>query len=194
MRRGAGSSRRDSVSPAVQGSRAGRADAVGPRERGQALVELALVAPLLILLLLGTAELGHAFNAYITLVNATREGARLAARGNVHPPAVLLQVVEEHSRQIDLQDATVVVTTVVSDPPTFAVTSATPRGAEPSRFTAHDLKILHRQATDSDPDTPFLRREQFVVLEVFYQHRTITGFLGVTIPMYAYTIMKIAAA
>ena len=49
-------------------------------ERGQSLVELALVMPLLILLLTGIADLGRAFYSYIQITNAAREGARAASR------------------------------------------------------------------------------------------------------------------
>ena len=49
-------------------------------ERGQSLVELALVLPLLILLLAGVADLGRAFFSYIQITNAAREGARAASR------------------------------------------------------------------------------------------------------------------
>lgn len=45
-------------------------------ERGQSLVEFALTLPILLLLLLGTVDLGLGFKTYITLSNASREGAR----------------------------------------------------------------------------------------------------------------------
>jgi Flp pilus assembly protein TadG len=49
------------------------------RQRGQALVELALVTPILLLLLLGALDLGRLFYAQITVTNAAREGAMVAA-------------------------------------------------------------------------------------------------------------------
>jgi Flp pilus assembly protein TadG len=49
-------------------------------ERGQSLVELALVLPLLILLLSGMVDLGRAFYGYISITNGAREGARYGAR------------------------------------------------------------------------------------------------------------------
>lgn len=45
-------------------------------EKGQALVELAIVLPLLLLLLLGIVEFGRVGHAYLTLNHAAREGAR----------------------------------------------------------------------------------------------------------------------
>ena len=46
--------------------------------RGQALVEFALVLPLLVLLMLGLFDLGRAVYAFSTVNNAAREGGRLA--------------------------------------------------------------------------------------------------------------------
>mgnify|MGYP000500059501 CR=1 FL=1 len=48
------------------------------RSRGQALVEFALVAPLLFLLILGTIEAGRFIFYYELLNHAAREGARYA--------------------------------------------------------------------------------------------------------------------
>jgi Flp pilus assembly protein TadG len=48
-------------------------------ERGQTMAELALVLPVLLVLLLGIAQFGVAFNNYISLTDAVRAGARTAA-------------------------------------------------------------------------------------------------------------------
>ncbi|MHB9145145.1 MAG: TadE/TadG family type IV pilus assembly protein [Symbiobacteriia bacterium] len=50
-------------------------------ERGQSLVEFALVVPLLLLLVIGIMEFGRAYSANLALQNAAREGARLAITG-----------------------------------------------------------------------------------------------------------------
>ena len=49
-------------------------------ERGASLIETALVLPLLLLLVGGIVDFGFAFNNYITITNAAREGARYASR------------------------------------------------------------------------------------------------------------------
>jgi hypothetical protein len=48
------------------------------RQRGQSLVEFAIVLTPLTLLMMGIVQLGLVFNAYVTLSNATREAARAA--------------------------------------------------------------------------------------------------------------------
>ena len=44
--------------------------------RGQAMVEMALVLPILLLLLFGVVELGRLSNAYMVVMHAARHGAR----------------------------------------------------------------------------------------------------------------------
>ncbi len=54
----------------------------GPNSLGQGLVEFALVLPVLMLILLGAVDLGRVFHDYVTMTNASREGARY---GIAHP-------------------------------------------------------------------------------------------------------------
>jgi Flp pilus assembly protein TadG len=51
---------------------------IGRREEGQALVEFALVAPILFLILFGIVQFGIAFKHSIALTDAVRAGARKA--------------------------------------------------------------------------------------------------------------------
>lgn len=48
------------------------------QEEGQALVEFALIAPILILLIVGVFEFARAWQSYQVITDAAREGARLA--------------------------------------------------------------------------------------------------------------------
>lgn len=51
------------------------------RETGQALVELSIALPVLLLLLLGVMEFGFMFSSYLGLLHGAREGVRVAALG-----------------------------------------------------------------------------------------------------------------
>lgn len=51
------------------------------KEGGQALAELALILPVLLLILFGIIEFGRVFNAYLVVNHAAREGARLGIVG-----------------------------------------------------------------------------------------------------------------
>ena len=48
------------------------------RQRGQSLVEVALVLPILVLILLGVFDFGRSVFAFNTVANAAREAARVA--------------------------------------------------------------------------------------------------------------------
>jgi Flp pilus assembly protein TadG len=58
---------------------AGRLPGIKGNDRGAAVIEFALLLPLLLLLLFGIIDFGRALNAQITITQAAREGARLAA-------------------------------------------------------------------------------------------------------------------
>lgn len=51
------------------------------RNRGQAIVELALILPIFLLLVLGSMEFGLVFHQYQIVTSASREGARAATLG-----------------------------------------------------------------------------------------------------------------
>jgi len=50
---------------------------------GVAIIEFALIIPILLILVMGTIEFGYIFNGYIILTGAAREGARVAVVGKV---------------------------------------------------------------------------------------------------------------
>ena len=52
-------------------------------KRGQSLVEMAVIAPLLIFIFIGLTEVGWAMRGYMILLQGTREAARFAVRGDL---------------------------------------------------------------------------------------------------------------
>lgn len=52
------------------------------RDRGAAMVEFALVLPILLLILCGIIDFGRAMHAQVTLTEAAREGARAESLGS----------------------------------------------------------------------------------------------------------------
>ena len=50
-------------------------------KKGQSMVEMALILPLIILLFMGMAEFSRIFGSYLLVTHASREGARLASIG-----------------------------------------------------------------------------------------------------------------
>ena len=61
-------------------------------ERGAALVELALVLPLLLVVIAGIVDFGLAFQRFEVVANAAREGARLGTKSNYGTAAVKQRV------------------------------------------------------------------------------------------------------
>ncbi len=57
-------------------------------EEGATAIEFALVLPVLIMILVGTFEFGLAYNNYLAITHAAREGARMAAVGAYDETAV----------------------------------------------------------------------------------------------------------
>jgi Flp pilus assembly protein TadG len=78
------------------------------RDRGAALVEFALIMPLLFLLVAGTIDFGYMINRDTLINNAAREGAR---EGTVNPNATAIEsVVRSALSDLDQTKLTVTVT------------------------------------------------------------------------------------
>jgi Flp pilus assembly protein TadG len=80
-------------------------------QRGQELVELSILIPLLLLIAFGVLDLGRAFHAAITITNAAREGVRY---GTIHPSddagIIAATLAEAQSSGIDLSSSVIEVT------------------------------------------------------------------------------------
>jgi uncharacterized protein (UPF0333 family) len=77
-------------------------------EKGQALIEFALLLPMLLLLVLGMIEYGWLLNAKITLNSAAREGVRLAIVLNVTDAELKDKVYDEITKSIAGSGLTVI--------------------------------------------------------------------------------------
>jgi len=70
---------------------------------GQALVEFALVLPILVLLLLGIYDFARAIRVYNAIINMSREGANLASRTPLAPQDVM-NAVAITAQPLDMKD------------------------------------------------------------------------------------------
>ncbi|MGV8982966.1 TadE/TadG family type IV pilus assembly protein [Clostridium sp.] len=77
-------------------------------EKGQSLVEFAILLPLLLLLLMGILEFGLMLNSYLTIHNLAREGARLGivAGSNLE----ISELITNISPNIDAKNLKVIIT------------------------------------------------------------------------------------
>jgi Flp pilus assembly protein TadG len=91
------------------------------------MVEFALIAPVLILMLAGMLEFGLVFHEYLVVTAAAREGARSAAVGAAD--AAVVSVVKAAATSIDNSNLAVVITPATrlrGNPVTVTVTNKVP--------------------------------------------------------------------
>jgi Flp pilus assembly protein TadG len=68
------------------------------RQRGQGTAELAVLLPVVLILIVGVIEVTAALNAYITVINSSRDGARLGSKGAASDPEIQALVVRDLGR------------------------------------------------------------------------------------------------
>src|SRR5450759_873833 len=74
---------------------------IPPKEKGQSLVELALVFTLLLILLSGIIDLGSMFYTYTALQDTAQEGAIYASTHPTDPTAIADRIKQSASSPID---------------------------------------------------------------------------------------------
>ncbi len=82
-------------------------------QKGQALVEFAIILPIILMLVMGILQFGMMLNAYLTIENASREGARAGAIGSTD--AQIQQLIISTSPSLEPHDVTVSITPSETD-------------------------------------------------------------------------------
>ncbi len=138
-------------------------------QRGQSLVEFALSAPLLVLMLLGLVEFGHGLNSYLTVVASARDAARLGAQLGVDTTAqtAMLGVVQKETERLENTIPTSSIDCSDANTMYVCITScAAPLGpgncVDPANQPA----------------------DKWVTVEVCYDHPTITGVAWILDPLH----------
>lgn len=78
------------------------------KQKGQALVEFAIILPLLLMLVMGILQFGMMLNVYLAIENASREGARAGIVGS--SDAEIQQLIISTSPSLDPENLTVTIT------------------------------------------------------------------------------------
>lgn len=86
------------------------------RSRGVAMIELALILPILILLVLGVIDFSRAIQFNNVLVNLTREGANLAARTTESPQFIVKTLMDTAAPLKMNTDGMMYITKLVGQP------------------------------------------------------------------------------
>jgi hypothetical protein len=154
-------------------------------KKGQALVELTLISPILLLLACGSIEVANVISTYITLTHTTREGANLASRGT--DPNVALDAIIAAAAPTIRNDNTahwnVIYSKVVQDPAVpcpqapcvYKISSQIERG---SMGQSSKLGPVNQTVTLSGIDSVG-PGQTFHVIEVFYDYNSaILTFVG----------------
>lgn len=164
------------------------------RDRGQSLVEVALVLPIVLFLLIAMVEVGWAIHSYVTAATAAREATRFGARANFDQEEIAeVALVAMGSLDVELEgpdvNTTVMVTFVdIDSSGSYTITTPYISGTLPvtsSIFTG-DFDVAQIAADNDafnwDPfhcapgvDPPCGTRNDLVVVEVFYQHHQLLG-------------------
>lgn len=151
------------------------------RERGQSVVEVALILPLLLMILVGMVEVGWAMRAHLTVTSASREGARFGSR-RVFSYDEIQEVVYVAMLALNPQfdgadaNATIIITKVHID----AVGNWTIDGGAPyvtgtlpvaSRIPAGTFQqIADDNVVFNDTHTTLESENNIVVVEVFFNN------------------------
>lgn len=77
-------------------------------EKGQSVVELAILLPILLLILMGIFEFGRVMNAQLIITQVSREGARSASVGG--SDTEIIQTINESISSLDSSKLTIKIT------------------------------------------------------------------------------------
>ena len=97
-------------------------------EQGQSITEFALALPILAMLLFAVIQFGIVFNNYVTLVDATRAGARKGAVGREqqNPASAVTAEVRASARDLKQSDLNVTVSSTWQPASDVTVTATYP--------------------------------------------------------------------
>lgn len=166
-------------------------------QRGQALVEMALILPFLLMLVVGIVEGGVVLNRQIVVVNAAREGARFGAFG-ADADDIRAQTLLAASQMFEFAEGNTVVAIVHAETDGegegFEEWAETvyPEGADAPHVTP--LEVLAQLRAEGDAANLSL-----VIVDVRYDHRSVLGLplvgaLADRIPIGSWTAMRISAS
>jgi hypothetical protein len=163
-------------------------------ERGQGLVEMALILPFLLILVVGLVEAGLVLNRQLTVVNAAREGARFGATGAT-PSDIYTQTLMATSQMFDFTDENAVVVVIHAETNEAGdgfeewTEKIYPEGSTVPHVTQDEV-LVELQAEGNAGDV------RLVAVDVEYDHQSMLGlpFVGALageIPVGSWTVMRL---
>ncbi len=87
-------------------------------QKGQSLIELSFIVPLMVLLAYGAIEVGSVISTYLTITHTSREGANLASRGTPPNDALdaIIAAAAPRIRNDNLSQWRIIYSRIIQDP------------------------------------------------------------------------------
>ncbi len=162
----------------------GRQTANRRRRQGQTLAEFAITLPTLLILLFGIIEFGRIFQAWVTLQNAARTGARYASTGQYYEEQFKMNTIIDESN-LNNPDGFI---PCVDDGPTGTYGTTDRRGTKttvlpngtgstPVNIYTGDLESLFatwyngKNCDPADPDDQDRRKDMARILSIMFETR-----------------------
>jgi hypothetical protein len=170
---------------------ASRHDSVGTKvianSSGQAALEFAIVATLILLLMFALVDFGRALNCKQVMIGLTRQGSNLASRGNTLSDSAAAVVAGDAPLDLS-RNGEVIVTSVININKIYVITGQASRGGilQSSKIGPGVGKV----ATVPPAAANMLQTGQTIyVTEIFYSYQPITpigNFMKIAIPSTLY--------
>ena len=160
-------------------------DGWGRRQRGTALIEFALVLPLILILVLATVDLGHLIQTRLIITNVSREGGSVASRSSsIDSDLINLLKLSGSPLALAGPDGRMYITRITAgksdQAPAPAVTTQITGGSlsTASRYKSSDRNLgltqdlYNRLVFNSNNGTADI--SEVTVVEIYYKYRPIT--------------------
>jgi len=142
-------------------------------ERGQELVEMVIVLPVLLLLVLGVMELGHVFTVNHAMASISREAANLAARGTVLSQAAQIAVTNGDDILLSVNGGAIATRVQIQGGAPIVVEQATYGSVGTSKMGVVGATALPLTGVAFDDG------RVLYTVEIFYQYQPLTPLVGI---------------